>query len=178
MVVPPPTPPCSGAQPPPPPPACPKPAGSSLFGGSDAPGFLLASASASPSAPLASSSEAIVITSNIEPVTAMHKLISLQTFSGAWLWSDELADVIGCDIKMFRKWQIGSSISSAAKATAIALAFLSFRAADQRDVWDMVADKATVWLRQETGLNGGGIEKVLEEAERRLREVEDETRQN
>ncbi|TKA64515.1 hypothetical protein B0A55_11309 [Friedmanniomyces simplex] len=55
------------------------------------------------------------------------------------------------------KRSIGSSISSAAKATAIALAFLSFRAADQRDVWDMVADKATAWLKQETGLNGGGI---------------------
>ncbi|KAK1072920.1 hypothetical protein LTR74_002152 [Friedmanniomyces endolithicus] len=108
--------------------------------------------------------------SDIDPVTAMHKLISLQTFSGAWLWSDELALAIGCGSEVLRSpWQIGGSISSAAKATAIALAFLRCKVGGERDVWEMVGEKAMEWLRGETGLSAGGAEKVVEEAERRIR---------
>ncbi|KAK0302684.1 hypothetical protein LTR91_003124 [Friedmanniomyces endolithicus] len=109
-------------------------------------------------------------TSDSDPVTAMHKLISLQTFSGAWLWSDELANAIGCGSEVLRSpWQIGGSISSAAKATAIALAFLRCRVGGEKDVWEMVGEKAMEWLRKETDLSPGGVEKVVQEAERRVR---------
>ncbi|KAK1091346.1 hypothetical protein LTR48_006483 [Friedmanniomyces endolithicus] len=111
---------------------------------------------------------------DLDPVTAMHKLISLQTFSGAWLWSDELANAIGCGSEVLRSpWQIGGSISSAAKATAIALAFLRCKVGGEKDVWEMVGEKATEWLRGETGLSGGGVEKVVQEAERRVRGLDE-----
>ncbi|KAK0865414.1 hypothetical protein LTS02_005395 [Friedmanniomyces endolithicus] len=175
-----------GSTPPPPPPprgapfhtarlACP-PASTPSFGAVNAyaPGRPIMSTSPSfrslPSPPKPTESGK----RDLDPVTAMHKLISLQTFSGAWLWSDELANAIGCGSEVLRSpWQIGGSISSAAKATAIALAFLRCKVGGEKDVWEMVGEKATEWLRGETGLSGGGVEKVVQEAERRVRGLDE-----
>ncbi|KAK5678733.1 hypothetical protein LTS10_009177 [Elasticomyces elasticus] len=111
--------------------------------------------------------------SEIDPIAAMHTLIGLQTFSGAWLWNDELANVIGVDASVCRDWRTGDSVSSAAKATALALAFLTSRVANQKDVWEMVAKKATTWLMQEMQGNEKEVARVMDEAGRRLK-VKDE----
>ncbi|KAK0337788.1 hypothetical protein LTR94_002881 [Friedmanniomyces endolithicus] len=170
----------SPAPPPPPPRGTPfrlapfasPPVSTTSFGAVNAyaPGRPTMSTSPSSVAPASSPKTTESGKSAVDPVTAMHKLISLQTFSGAWLWSDELANAIGCGSEVLRSpWQIEGSISSAAKATAIALAFLRCKVGGEKDVWEMVGEKAVEWLRGETGLSGGGVEKVVEEAERRIR---------
>ncbi|KAK4892066.1 hypothetical protein LTR27_009416 [Elasticomyces elasticus] len=111
--------------------------------------------------------------SEIDPITAMHTLIGLQTFSGAWLWNDELANVIGLDASLCSDWRTGESVSSAAKATALALAFLTSRVATQKDVWEMVAKKATTWLMKEMQDNEKEVARVMDEAGRRFK-VKDE----
>ncbi|KAK5695796.1 hypothetical protein LTR97_008216 [Elasticomyces elasticus] len=111
--------------------------------------------------------------SEIDPNAAMHTLIGLQTFSGAWLWNDELANVIGVDASVCSDWRTGHSVSSAAKATALALAFLTSRVANQKDVWEMVAKKATTWLMKEMQGNEKEVARVMDEAGRRFK-VKDE----
>ncbi|KAK3642626.1 hypothetical protein LTR56_010674 [Elasticomyces elasticus] len=110
--------------------------------------------------------------SEIDPIAAMHTLIGLQTFSGAWLWNDELANVIGVDASVCSDWRTGDSVSSAAKATALALAFLTSRVANQKDVWEMVAKKATTWLMHEMGKKEKEVARVMDEAARRLKVAE------
>ncbi|KAK5731672.1 hypothetical protein LTR17_011143 [Elasticomyces elasticus] len=107
--------------------------------------------------------------SEVDLIAAMHTLIGLQTFAGAWLWNDELANVIGVDASVCSDWRTGDSVSSAAKATALALAFLTSRVADQKDVWEMVAKKATTWLMQEMQGNEKEVARVMDEAGRRLK---------
>ncbi|KAK3653423.1 hypothetical protein LTR56_004627 [Elasticomyces elasticus] len=111
--------------------------------------------------------------SEIDPIAAMHTLIGLQTFSGAWLWNDELANVIGVNASVCSDWRTGDSVSSAAKATALALAFLTSRVANQKDVWEMVAKKATTWLMKEMQGNEKEVARVMDEAGRRFK-VKDE----
>ncbi|KAK3117167.1 hypothetical protein LTR53_001746 [Teratosphaeriaceae sp. CCFEE 6253] len=106
------------------------------------------------------------------PVAAMHKLIFLQTFSGAWLWSTELCSTLGTNQSVMRQWQSYGGLGTAVKATALVIAYLMRDYGGQKDVWDMVSTKAMEWLTRETKLEGDDLLAVVREAGRKLGEVQ------
>ena len=79
----------------------------------------------------------------------LHNLIGLQSFSGAWDWSDELLAVVAPNEK---KLVFDDTFGSQqVMATCLAVAYLEIRLADRRDVWDMVVEKAKAWLDTQVG---------------------------
>jgi hypothetical protein len=97
--------------------------------------------------------------------TKLHALIALQTFRGSWEWNQDLLrtldlipDVVEKQVK--EAFDIaakkngttqpinpfGSRDSTAILATMLALIFLDKKAADSKDVWELIADKAQGWI--------------------------------
>ena len=94
--------------------------------------------------------EEVITASDLD--AAMHKLIGLQTFSGAWTLSEELLAIIG--VSSTDVFLQGGGPES--RATALAIAFLEHKAASKRDVWEMVVAKGRAWLGKQNGLDGQG----------------------
>jgi len=91
---------------------------------------------------------------------AMHRLIGLQTFSGAWPLSDELLTVVGVD-----KSAVGlEDLDDASRATALAVAFLEMKVSDKCDVWEMVVAKARAWLGKHVGVDAKGVDELVGKA--------------
>ncbi|CAK4032523.1 Hypothetical predicted protein [Lecanosticta acicola] len=94
----------------------------------------------------------------------MHKLIGLQTFSGAWVWNEEFLDLIvhGGDDKdgqNIDRTKFGNDADST--ATALAIAFLEQFLSEKKDVWEMVASKARGWLAKQLGVNAAKVEELV-----------------
>ncbi|KAM5347225.1 hypothetical protein ACJ41O_010230 [Fusarium nematophilum] len=99
----------------------------------------------------------------------LRDLIALQTFSGAWAWSDGLERVLGVNLKTASKdlpagvaghKEVGSLV-----ATACAIVFFRNKLTGDKDTWEMVVDKAEGWLEEQIGEQGV---KELEEAVAKL----------
>ena len=94
------------------------------------------------------------------PISPFHKLISLQTFSGAWEWSDALLAVV---MSKGKKLEFDAAFGSEqVMATSLAVAYMEARLNDSRDVWEMVVEKAKVWMGSQVGADGvdGFVEKA------------------
>ena len=82
-------------------------------------------------------------------VSPLHVLISLQTFSGAWEWKDELLAVV---MSKGKKLEFDAAFGSEhVMATSLAVAYLESRLADSKDVWEMVVEKAKTWMGSQVG---------------------------
>lgn len=83
------------------------------------------------------------------PASPLHALIGLQTFSGAWEWSDDLLAVI---TPKGKKLEFDAAFGSEqVMATSLAVAYMEARLADSKDVWEMVVEKAKTWLSSQVG---------------------------
>ena len=96
---------------------------------------------------------------DVEPVEEMHKLIDLQTFSGAWAWDAQLFAIISVEEAEAEKSMGGVVPDADSSATALAIAFLQTKVKGQQNVWEMVVGKAKGWLAQQMG-----GEQMMEEA--------------
>jgi hypothetical protein len=74
--------------------------------------------------------------------SALHDLIGLQNFVGAWDWTDELFKIIGKEVT----FDADAFTSKHVMATALAVAFLESKLAASKDVWEMVVAKAKGWM--------------------------------
>ncbi|KAJ9500986.1 hypothetical protein H2202_003544 [Exophiala xenobiotica] len=88
----------------------------------------------------------------------MHRIIDLQEFSGSWLISVPLLQMIGVTVEQVARILVGAhghihsdADADAAKATALAVSWLKTRLPNEEDVWDMVVEKATAWLEDRLG---------------------------
>lgn len=93
-------------------------------------------------------------------VSPLHGLISLQTFSGAWEWKDELLAVV---MPKGKKLEFDAAfVSEQVMATSLAVAYMEVRLADSKDVWEMVVKKAKTWVGSQVGedVMDGLIEKA------------------
>ena len=72
-------------------------------------------------------------------------LIDLNNFDGSWAMSARLAHVIGAEWDVIKKWD-RAEWTDTQRTTAVVIAFLEARLADQEDVWEMVVEKARDWL--------------------------------
>ena len=80
------------------------------------------------------------------PTQAMHTLINLQTFSGAWAYDGQLFSIIGITEKAGLTEELGGP-NAEVRATALAVAWLENKVADQKGVWEMVVEKAKGWMK-------------------------------
>lgn len=91
--------------------------------------------------------------------TGMHALVALQKADGYWELTDDLADVLGrkfSDIKAAVDGATGDEIHRA-WATALAIAWLQFHAADVEDQWRLLARKGRRWLDAVPAVAPGGV---------------------
>jgi hypothetical protein len=85
----------------------------------------------------------------VTPVSPLHSLISLQTFSGAWEWSDDLLAVV---MSKGKKLEFDAAfVSEQVMATSLAVAYMEAQLADSKDVWEMVVEKAKAWIGSQVG---------------------------
>lgn len=90
---------------------------------------------------------------------AMHRLISMQTFSGSWMWTKELAGVLGLAD------QPAVSADPGARATVLVMAWLVKHVPEKKDVWEMVVAKAKAWLCQRMSMDEEDVEKIVTKAD-------------
>jgi hypothetical protein len=77
---------------------------------------------------------------------AMHALINLQTFSGAWAWDQELFSILGIAEESVLKDELGGP-NAEIRATALAVAWLEKKVPQEKGVWEMVVEKAKGWMK-------------------------------
>ncbi|GAB7329850.1 hypothetical protein MBLNU13_g01566t1 [Cladosporium sp. NU13] len=83
------------------------------------------------------------------PVSPLHGLINLQTFSGAWEWKDDLLAVV---MPKGKKLEFDAAfVSEQVMATSLAVAYMEVRLVDSKDVWEMVVEKAKTWMGSQVG---------------------------
>ncbi|KAM0265332.1 hypothetical protein ACHAQJ_000172 [Trichoderma viride] len=94
----------------------------------------------------------------------LSSLLALQTFAGNWQWNPRLESILG--IKMqdaTEKIQLpGQNQYLDVLATVCAVVFLKMKLADEKDVWELIVQKAEDWLRG-TGANAMELEKFVQD---------------
>ena len=94
------------------------------------------------------------------PVSPLHSLISLQTFLGAWEWSNDLLAVV---LPKGKKLEFDLAFGTEqVMATCLAVAYMGARLTDSKDVWEMVVEKAKAWMGSQVGADvvDGLVEKA------------------
>ncbi|KAK5452719.1 hypothetical protein LTS15_006867 [Exophiala xenobiotica] len=94
--------------------------------------------------------------SKLPDTDKMHRIIDLQQFSGPWLISVPLLQMIGVTVEQVARILVEAhghthSDADAVKATALAVSWLKTRVPNEEDVWEMVVEKATAWLEGRLG---------------------------
>ncbi|OQU96365.1 von Willebrand factor type A domain-containing protein [Cladophialophora immunda] len=96
----------------------------------------------------------------------MHRLIGLVEFDGSWLRSNHLLALLGVTEQQFTSVSVPVADAGAdtVRATVLAVAWLKAKVASEKDVWEMVAEKATEWLATRLG-GEEKANKAIEQAE-------------
>ncbi|UKZ61040.1 uncharacterized protein TrAtP1_002314 [Trichoderma atroviride] len=99
--------------------------------------------------------------------TPMSTLFSEQTFIGNWDWSPRLEAIVGvtksaalADIELPGQY----SQLQVVLATLCAVAYLKKKLADEKDVWELIVQKAEDWLRGQTQEDVMELERIVEAA--------------
>jgi hypothetical protein len=89
-----------------------------------------------------------------------------QTFSGAFTFSEALLGSLSIALKDFEEKAAANGIEDRdVFATAVAVAYLEEKMADEKDSWELVVDKAREWMEEKCqGVEGA--EKVIAAARR------------
>lgn len=103
----------------------------------------------------------------LEQTTPMSALFSEQTFIGNWAWSPRLETIVGmtgsaalAGIQLPGQYgQLHTVL-----ATLCAVVYLKKKLADEKDVWELIVQKAEDWLRGQTQEDVMELEKIVERA--------------
>jgi hypothetical protein len=87
----------------------------------------------------------------------LRDIIALQTFEGFWEWSAELCGIVGVK---------GDKKKDSIFATAMAVRFLEVKLKGEKDVWELVVEKAREWLVEQCGGDEGKVEKLCAEVDK------------
>ncbi|GKT41196.1 WAS/WASL-interacting protein family member 1 [Colletotrichum spaethianum] len=102
----------------------------------------------------------------MSPSDKFSALVSLQDFSGFWVWSEKLFAILGIsarDVKSTVEKIVDGSSHSNASSTAAVVAFLRKKLAGERDSWEMMEEKAVAWLEAELGDKTQNVLNALEQ---------------
>ncbi|CAH0058628.1 unnamed protein product [Clonostachys solani] len=105
-------------------------------------------------------------TATIDPSNKLQALISLQTFSGTWLWGSSLEKVLGITAERVLGMKLPASVLKHARkedilATACAVAFLKKSYPGDKESWEMLVDKAEESVKSQIGDDLYKLEKIL-----------------
>jgi hypothetical protein len=104
---------------------------------------------------LSSSAEASSEPELARPQDPLQVIASGQAFSGQWSLSSELEKVTGITAAEAKKAIEAAGLKRDSGddlvATAIAIAFLKNRLAQQKEAWEMIVDKAVMWMEEQVG---------------------------
>jgi hypothetical protein len=100
------------------------------------------------------------------PASPLHAILMHQTFSGAFTFSEALLGSLSIALKDFEEKAAANGIEDRdVFATAVAVAYLEEKMADEKDSWELVVDKAREWMEEKCqGVEGA--EKVIAAARR------------
>jgi hypothetical protein len=82
----------------------------------------------------------------------LQAVIALQSFEGSWQWESKLLTILGLDGKTVEK--SAPETDMAVLATALAVRFLETKLADEKESWELVAEKARRWIEERVGAQG------------------------
>lgn len=131
--------------------APPKPVVSTGYGLGSSPYHAAADAVA-----VAAVADSVVVEKEIAlPSDSLGALIQLQAFEGNWSWSAPLERILGTAAskvdaqaaKVDAKYATGGDVT----ATAATIAYFKKKLADDREVWELVVEKAEAWLAAKVG---------------------------
>ncbi|KAJ2897734.1 von Willebrand factor type A domain-containing protein [Zalerion maritima] len=93
------------------------------------------------------------------PAEAMSTLVRLQTFEGYWKCEDvKLWAVLGINaMEVEAVLPKEKNIDDDVVATTAAIAFFKSKLADEKDIWEMIVEKAEAWVRNKTGTDPDGL---------------------
>ncbi|CAH0017883.1 unnamed protein product [Clonostachys rhizophaga] len=105
-------------------------------------------------------------TATIDPSNKLQALISLQTFSGTWLWGSSLEKVLGITAERVLSMKLPASVLKHARkedilATVCAVAFLKKFYPGDKESWEMLVDKAEESVKSQIGDDLYKLEKIL-----------------
>lgn len=96
-----------------------------------------------------------VVANNNQTNDGLHQIINLQSFSGAWACNNELLGLLNVsEEQLLSSLQCDRDVAS----TALVIVYLEAIFKAKEDVWEMVVNKAKMWLEQQ----GGGRKKAAE----------------
>jgi hypothetical protein len=100
------------------------------------------------------------------PASPLHAILMHQTFSGAFTFSEALLGSLSIAVKDFEEKAATDGIEDRdVFATAVVVAYLEEKMADEKDSWELVVDKAREWMEEKCrGVEG--VEKVMTAARR------------
>jgi hypothetical protein len=88
----------------------------------------------------------------VDKGSVLHQIISLQKFSGAWTWSEELSSLLKSDSAGDIEKDVKFEGEPDLATTARVVAYLQSKMSDDREVWEMVVEKAKSWIGSKIGL--------------------------
>lgn len=104
-----------------------------------------------------------------DPETSLQRLVRLQDFSGYWEGTADVLGIIGLSEKDLTDMVDRTDGSDRAAITTVAvLAFLRKQMASEKEVWDLMDDKAFSWLQSQKAF---GTEDKVEEVITALEKV-------
>ncbi|KAL2209662.1 hypothetical protein CC79DRAFT_1270664 [Sarocladium strictum] len=99
----------------------------------------------------------------------LQALIALQTFGGNWSWTPDLEELTGSRAQdyMSLEWPGCSDVDVKGRvsATVCAIRFFKMHLAAQKEVWEMVVEKAEDYLLATTGQSVEDLEKVASQVQ-------------
>jgi hypothetical protein len=91
------------------------------------------------------------------PTSPLHAILTHQTFSGAFTFSEALLGSLSIAVKDFEEKAAADGIEdSDVFATAVVVAYLEEKMAGEKDSWELVVDKAREWMEEKCR----GVEEV------------------
>jgi hypothetical protein len=100
------------------------------------------------------------------PASPLHAILMHQTFSGAFTFSEALLGSLSIAVRDFEAKAAADGIEDRdVFATAVVVAYLGEKMADEKDSWELVVDKAREWMEEKCrGVEG--VEKIMAAARR------------
>ncbi|KAH7126171.1 von Willebrand factor type A domain-containing protein [Dactylonectria macrodidyma] len=105
--------------------------------------------------------------STIDTSDPLQALTSLQTFVGSWTWSETLEKILGVTSAAASKLSLPNAAANHADrntilATMCAVVYFKKNLKAEKDVWEMLVDKAESWLEDQLGEGVEDLEKAVE----------------
>ena len=113
-----------------------------------------------------------VASTQLTPADPLAKIVTLQQFSGAWEWNDDLLNTLGLGALAVKfpdsHPELAHHYRTNILSTVLVLLFLHQSLSSRKSEWEMLTEKAMDWAKKELESGGEkrGVREYLSEAEK------------